>query len=153
VTAEGSEPISAGDSRAQDDQAVDLDEPAGEREFFNYPGPLFSALISPSSVVMKVNAERGFRCVLRDKSRRTIEQGAEIRWTTREGLGRLSAQSGEIVRFTAPQEPGLCILEAVASQGNTVIRAEATITVSESLMERETGPGDKVGKGLEENLR
>lgn len=47
----------------------------------------------------------------------------------REGLGKLSAQTGEIVTFTAPQEPGLCILEAVAAQGDTVIRAEATITV------------------------
>ena len=66
----------------------------------------------------------------------------------REGLGKLSAQTGEIVTFTAPQEPGLCILEAVAAQGDTVIRAEATITVSESLMERETGPGDRAGRGL-----
>ena len=137
--ADGSEPVGAGAAS---------EEPPGEREFFNYPGPLFSALISPSSVVMKVNAERGFRCVLRDKSRRTIEQGVEVRWKVREGSGTLSAESGEIVTFTAPREPELCILETVASQGDTVIRAQATITVSESLMEREPGPGDRAGKGL-----
>ena len=148
-TPEGSEPLNApADGGVHGDLAQEREEPAGEREFFNYPGPLFSALVSPSSVVMKVNAERGFRCILRDKSRRTIEQGVEIRWKMKEGLGTLSAETGEIVTFTAPQEPGLCVLEAVAAQGETVIHAEATITVSESLMERETGPGDRAGKGL-----
>ena len=95
-----------------DDQAQDELEPA--REFFNCPGPLFSALISPSA----------------------------------EGLGTLSAETGESVTFTAPAEPGLCILEAVAAQGDTVMHAGATVTVSESLMEREAGPGDRAGKGL-----
>ena len=78
----------------------------GEREFFNYPGPLFSARIAPASVVMKVNTERGFRCVLRDKSRRAIEQGVDIQWRIKEGAGALSAQGGEIVTFTAPQGAG-----------------------------------------------
>ncbi len=138
-TADGSGPIGA---------PGDASDHAQEREFFNYPGPLFSALISPSSVVMKVNADRGFRCILRDKRRRTIEQGVEIRWRMKEGLGTLSAETGEMITFTAPQEPGLCVLEANAAQGDIVLHAEAAITVSQSLMERETGPGDKAGKGL-----
>ncbi|HTU03834.1 MAG TPA: ATP-binding protein, partial [Candidatus Sulfotelmatobacter sp.] len=46
----------------------DAEAPEAEREFFNYPGPLFGAVIVPSSVVMKVNSERGFRCIPRDKS-------------------------------------------------------------------------------------
>jgi hypothetical protein len=148
-TADGGEPIgAAGEVGAPADYAQAREEPAGEREFFNYPGPLFSAHISPSSVVMKVNTERGFRCVLRDKSRRTIEQGVEIRWRMKEGSGALSAEAGEIVTFIAPQEPGLCILEAVATQGDIVLHAEATITVSESLMERDAVAGDRAGRGL-----
>jgi hypothetical protein len=123
-------------------------EPTGEREFFNYPGPLFSALISPASVVVKVNADRGFRCVARDRSRRAIEEGIDIRWTIKEGAGRLSGETGEIVTFTAPPEPGLCVLEAVARQGDVLIPAQAIITVSETLIEREIGTGDKGGKGL-----
>lgn len=79
--------------------------PGEEREFFNYPGPLFSAVVSPASVVVKVGAERGFRCLSRDKSRRPIEEGI-------------------------------------------VIRAKATITVSETLIERDASPGEKGGKGL-----
>jgi len=65
-----------------------------------------------------------------------------------EGQGRLSAESGEIVTFTAPEEPGLCILEAVATQGNLVENARATITVSETLIERDMSPGEKGSKGL-----
>ena len=146
-SADGSGPLNAsGDESVDGSQAPEA--PEGEREFFNYPGPLYSALISPSSVVMKVNTERGFRCVLRDKSRRAIEQGVEIRWRMKEGPGTLSAETGEIVTFTAPQEPGLCILDATAVQGEITLHAQATITVSESLMERGGGPGDRPGKGL-----
>jgi hypothetical protein len=144
-TADGAEPLGV---TGEGGAPADYKEPAGGREFFNYPGPLFSAHISPSSVVMKVNTPRGFRCVLRDKRRRPIEQGVEIRWRMKEGTGALSADTGEIVTFTAPQEPGLCMLEVMAMQGDVVLHAEATITVSESLMEREAVGGDRAGKGL-----
>jgi hypothetical protein len=145
---DGSAPLNAPGDVGVSGDAQERGEPAAEREFFSYPGPLFSAVISPSSLVMKVKAERGFRCIARDKSRRAIEEGVEIRWKIKEGEGRLSAESGEIVAFTAPSEPGICVLEAAAAQGNIVIRAEAIITVSETLIERDTGPGDKGGKGL-----
>ncbi len=119
-----------------------------EREFYNYPGPLYSALISPASAVMKVGTERGFRCVGRDRIRRPIEEGLTVRWRIAEGEGRLSAESGEIVSLTAPAEPGLCILEATASQGEIVTRTQAVVTVSETLIERGEGAGEKGGKGL-----
>ncbi len=137
-----------GDSGVSSDAELEREEPAAEREFFNYPGPLFSAVISPASVVMKVSAGRGFRCIARDKSRRAIEDGVEIQWKIKEGEGQLSTESGEIVTFTAPAEPGLCVLEAAATQGNIVIRTEAIVTVSETLIERDPGSGDKGGKGL-----
>jgi hypothetical protein len=117
-----------------------------EREFFQFPGPLHSALISPSSAVLRVNAERGFRCIARDKSRRPIEEGVEIRWRISEGAGRLSPESGEIISFTAPPEPGLTILQAEARQGEVLRAAEAVVTVSETLLEKAPGAGS--GKGL-----
>jgi hypothetical protein len=137
-----------GGTGAGSDSVREPAQSAGEREFFSYPGPLFNAIISPASVVMKVNAERGFRCTARDKSRRVIEEGVEIRWRISEGDGRLSTENGEIVSFTAPKEPGLCFLEATAAQGNVVASAQATVTVSETLIERDSGLGDKGSKGL-----
>ena len=146
---EGAEPRPATDRGGADrDFAQEAAEPAGEKEFFDYPGPLFGAVISPSSVVMKVSTERGFRCIPRDKSRRAIDRGVDIRWKIKEGDGTLSTENAEIVTFTSPAEPGLCILEAVAAQGDIVIRSEAIVTVSETLVERDAGTGEKGGKGL-----
>jgi len=126
----------------------DAEASGAEREFFSYPGPLFGAIMVPSSVVMRVSSERGFRCIARDKSRRILEEGVEIRWTIREGEGRLSVSSGEITSFTAPAEPGLTVLEATVTQGETVVSARAMVTVSEELVERDPGTGEKPGKGL-----
>jgi hypothetical protein len=96
--------------------------------------------------LLRVNAERGFRCIARDRSRRPIEEGLQIRWRLREGAGRLSADAGEIVSFTAPSEPGLVVLEAEAVQGDIVRTGEAAVTVTETLVEKNTaGSG---GKGL-----
>ncbi len=135
-------------ARAERDAEVPGEAPDAEREFFSYPGPLFGAIIQPSSVVMKVNSERGFRCIPRDKSRRALDEGVEILWTIRDGEGRLSAESGEITSFVAPSEPGLTELEATVTQGETVVSARAIVTVSEELVERDLGAGEKPGKGL-----
>ena len=123
-------------------------EDASKRGFFSFPGPLFGAIIVPASVVMKVGSEKGFRCIARDKSRRTIESGVEIRWSLREGEGRISHDGSEIVTFTAPEEPGLSILEATVTQDTIAVTAQSLITISETLIDREPGAGDSRGKGL-----
>ncbi len=130
------------------ENAQSADEAAPDREFFNYPGPLFTAIISPSSVVMRVGAERGFRCIPRDKSRRTIEENVSINWSIREGGGALSAVSGEIVSFKAPDEPGLVMIEAAAMQGDITVLTQATVTVSETLVEKALNGHEGPAKGL-----
>ncbi len=148
-TEEAVDPLATGAAAAGSPAAMaDAGERREEREFYSYPGPLFSAIVSPSSAVMKVGTERGFRCIARDRTRRLIEEGLTVRWRIAEGEGRLSADSGEIVTFTAPQEPGLCILEATVTQGDAVLSARAVVTVSETLIDRGEGAGEKGGKGL-----
>ncbi len=122
--------------------------PAPSRDFFAYPGPLFGAVISPSSAVVKVKTERGFRCIARDRSRRPVEEGVEIRWAIVEGDGTLSDDSGEIATFTAPEEPGLTVIEARVTQGDVAVTARALVTSAESLMEKEPGDGEGGAKGL-----
>ncbi len=123
-------------------------EHIAEREFFDFPGPLYGVVISPASVVVRVKKERAFRCIARDKERRAIDESIEVAWTVKEGAGSLSSVAGEIVTFTAPEEPGLTILEATVRQADVAVSAQARITVSETLMEREPGTGDARGKGL-----
>ena len=72
----------------------------------------------------------------------------QIAWRVVEGEGRLSVETGEITTFTAPDEPGLCVLEATATQGDLAASARAIITVSETLIEREPGAADIRGRGL-----
>ena len=50
-------------------------EPAEEREFYEFPGPLYAARISPASAILAVGSDRSFRCVARDKQRRAVEEG------------------------------------------------------------------------------
>jgi hypothetical protein len=119
-----------------------------EREFFNFPGSLFSAAISPASVVMKVRTERTFRCLARDKSRRTIDEGVDISWAVKEGFGFLSSTAAEIVTYTAPEEPGMTVLEVLVRQADVTVTAEARITISETLIEKEPRIGEGRGKGL-----
>jgi hypothetical protein len=123
-------------------------EVASDRAFFEYPGPLYQAVISPASAVMKVGAELGFRCIPRDKRRRTIEEGVAVGWSIREGEGQLSALTGEIVAFRAPAEPGLTILQVRAEQGQISCTAESRVTITETLLEKEPEEGSGRGRGL-----
>jgi hypothetical protein len=133
-------------------QAADEGEegPAGaEREFYEFPGPLYSARVSPASAIIGVGTDRTFRCVARDKQRRAVEEGLSFRWRLKEGEGSLDNPEREIVTFRAPAEPGLTILEVTAAQGEASCSAEAVITVTDSLLPREArDDGAQPAKGL-----
>jgi hypothetical protein len=97
---------------------------------------------------MKVNTQRSFRCIPRDRARRTVEENVTIRWHIQEGSGSLDKEEGEIVVFTAPLEPGLFVLVATASQGETACEAKAAITVSESLVDKDVGGDKGLSRGI-----
>ncbi|MBN1835076.1 MAG: ATP-binding protein [Spirochaetales bacterium] len=125
-----------------------------DREFYEFPGPLYSAVISPASAILRVGAERSFRCIPRDHRRRTVEERLSFQWRVLDGLGSIDDPSKEIINFTAPEEPGLTILEVrvVQAQGEgqaeLACTAEAIVTVTDSLLPREGGDGPQGGKGL-----
>ena len=77
--------------------AGDDDETTPPQEFFEIPGPLFSARISPASSVVKVGASRSLRAVCRDRSGRQVDQGVVFAWTLVEGGGHLDDPNAEIV--------------------------------------------------------
>lgn len=148
TTPAGTPSDEAADSIASDDESVGSDAAAKVRDFFEFPGPLYGALVSPASTVVRARSEAAFRCIARDKSRRVIDEGVEVSWRVVDGDGQLSAATGEIITFTAPEEPGLCSIEATATQGELAASARAVITVSETLVEREPGTGESHGRGL-----
>ncbi|MBN2323600.1 MAG: ATP-binding protein [Spirochaetes bacterium] len=123
-------------------------EPADRAAFYESAGPLFSAVISPASCVVKVGTTRNFRCIPRDRSRRTVERELQIRWEIKEGEGAIDKTEGEFVTFTATQEPGMVILVATVSQGEVTCTAESIITVTDSLLDKIGQDGKGSGRGI-----
>lgn len=117
------------------------------REFYEHPGPLYSAVISPATCTMRVGTERIFHLIPRDRSRRTVEAGLQYEWSIVEGEGALADTSGAIARFTAPAEPGHTVVRATVRQGPTSCTADSIVTVTDSLLEREelAAQGDRKG--------
>jgi hypothetical protein len=118
------------------------------REFYEYPGPLYKATISPASCIVGVGQEKSLRCLARDSRGRTVEDGLSFSWVIVDGEGTLSGNDREIVSFIAPEEPGLVQIECTARQGEVRCKAEGVITVTESLIEQEEQPGKEPSKGL-----
>lgn len=147
-------PIS-GENREEADQSAANSEPVipGEDDdntsklFFEYAGPLFSALISPKSSVVSVDRQKKYRVVCRDRSHRTVFENLEYHWEITDGEGQLKENNHESVVFTAPAEPCLTTLQVVVKQEDTVCTDEALITVTDSLMDPLSKTGKK-NKGL-----
>ena len=109
--------------------------------FFEIAGPLHSARVSPASSVVKVGASRSLRALCRDRSGRQVETNVVFAWHVLEGGGALDDPHAEIVRFEAPDEPGLVTVKLVATQGDVVCEAKALVTVTDSLVpSRDDGP-------------
>ena len=118
-----------------------------QRQFFEYAGPLFSVVISPTSSVIEVGGSRALRAIARDRARRPVEQDLTYAWRILEGEGMLDPIDGEIATFRAASEPGLARIEVIATQDDVICKAEAQITVTASLVSK-TDSGDSTYQGL-----
>jgi hypothetical protein len=149
-TAAPSEP---GEGSPADDRAIVIEtadhQEAAEtqRQFFEFAGPLFSVMISPTSSVIEVGGSRALRAIARDRARRPVEHDLAYAWALLEGDGTLDPASGEMATFRAAAEPGLARVEVTVAQGDVVCKAEAQITVAASLLPKASG-GDSSYQGL-----
>ncbi len=142
-----------GESSQAEEQAIAIEAGADteisepQRQFFEFAGPLFSVVVSPTSSVVEVGGSRALRAVARDRARRPVDQDLTHAWRILEGEGTLESTDGEIVTFRAANEPGLVRVEVVVTQGDVVCRAEAQVTVTASLVSK-TDSGDSTYQGL-----
>jgi hypothetical protein len=143
----------AGETSNQDDPGAmagapepEQSEPA-QRQFFEYAGPLHSAVISPAACTVAVNQTRRFRALPRDRSRRRVVQDLVFGWQIVEGGGTLSSISDQEVVFQAPSSPGLVRLSVTVSQHDVSCAAEALVTVADSL-EEVISPAAASARGL-----
>ncbi len=120
------------EGRPQNDSGTE--EPSGQKQFFEYAGPLFSVCISPASSVIAVGTRKNLRAIARDRSKRSVEESLVFEWKIMEGEGELETAAGEIVTFKAPQEPGLTRLQVTVKQAEIVCSAEGLVTVTQTLI-------------------
>jgi hypothetical protein len=109
-------------------------EANGQKQFFEFAGPLFSVRISPASSVLAVGAMKNLRAIARDRSRRPVENDLTFQWRISEGEGEIENPAGEIATFKGPPEPGLSKVEVTVRQGEIICSAEALITVTETIL-------------------
>jgi len=128
------------ENKRESDNAEALPEPddndTSQKQFFEYAGPLFSALISPKSSIVSVDKRKKCRVVCRDRSRRVVLENLEYQWEITEGGGQLQGDNTESVIFIAPPEPCLTSLSVIVRQKDTECRDEALITVTDSLLDQ-----------------
>jgi hypothetical protein len=127
-----------GDTAAQD-EITDLGvaEPTsseqGQRQFFDYAGPLWGVVVSPAASTVPVNERRRFRVLPRDRSRRRVTDELAFAWEIVEGEGSIDNTVDQEVEFTAPAMPGLVRLRVIVTQREVECSAEALVTVTDSL--------------------
>ena len=120
--------------------------PAGEKNFFDFAGPLFSAIISPSSTVIPINTTKTFQLKARDKKRTPIEDGIDIRWDQKSELGTFSSNTGEIIEFKAGNIPGVEEIIAYVTENDKTVECSAVITITGELFGKEEGEGVESNK-------
>jgi hypothetical protein len=104
-----------------------------QRQFFDVAGPLFSVVVSPAASNTALNDRRNFRALPRDRSRRRVTEDLAFVWEILEGGGSLSAHTDQEIEFQAPATPGLTRLRVTVNQRDAIAKAEALITVTDSL--------------------
>jgi len=105
----------------------------GQRQFFEYAGPLFSVVISPAASTTPVNERRRFRALPRDRARRRVAEDLAFAWEIPEGAGSLVGAADQEVEYVAPATPGLARLKVSVSQREVSCSAEALVTIADSL--------------------
>jgi hypothetical protein len=142
-----------GEAAQAEEQAISMEPGSGpevsepQRQFFEYAGPLFSVVISPTSSIIEVGGSRALHAIARDRARRPVERDLTFVWSVLEGEGTLEPVNAEFATFRATSEPGLARVEVLVTQGEVVCSAGAQITVTASLVSR-TGSGDFAYQGL-----
>ena len=112
-------------------------ENSRQKQFFEYAGPLQSVRVVPAMCTLAVGASRTLRALARDANRRPIESGVEFAWRMLDGAGQIVNAQAEFVTFSAPEEPCLVRLGVSARQGETLCKAEALVTVTDTFLPEE----------------
>ena len=130
-----------------------------QKEFFDIPGPLHSASISPAKTIVPVGVTKKLSVIAKDRKGTRLDSGFSAFWEITDGEGEIDDPGGIFVRYTAPQEPCVTNIGCIVRQDETEVFAETLVTVTAELGEQSDGMdgtgadgagtgGDRRKKGL-----
>jgi hypothetical protein len=125
-----------------------LEKEEAQKNFFDYAGPLHKLMVSPASSVIGVGERKRLKAVARDRAGRSIDAGLEFEWRVLEGGGTLEGIDSAFAEYLAPEEPCVATVELRVRQGETLLAANALVTVTAELLKRPGGAGSASRRGL-----
>jgi hypothetical protein len=125
-----------------------IENEEAQKSFFDYAGPLYKLMISPASSVIGVGERKKLKAVARDRAGRSIDAGLEFEWRVLEGGGSLEGMDSTFAEYIAPAEPCVAAVELRVRQGETLLVANALVTVTAELVKRPGGAGSASRRGL-----
>ncbi len=131
-----------------EDEKIEEKESPGQKQFFEFSGPLANARIQPASTLVEVGKNKSFRAIGLDRPRRVVEEKLTFVWSITQGAGSLDKSDGEIVVFQAPQEPGISRLKVSIQQNDIVCEAGAVVTIVDNLIKPAASDAPEFAKGL-----
>lgn len=131
-------------------EAADETDAEEQKEFFDIPGPLYTAALAPAKTVVPVGGTKRFSVTAKDRKGTRLDAGFSALWELTDGQGTLDTTSGLYVQYTAPDEPCVTTLGCIVTQDETEVLAESLITVTAELEDGAgTGlSGDRHRRGL-----
>lgn len=123
---------------------------SSQKEFFEFPGPLFKAAVSPAKALVPVGEKKRFSAVAKDKKGVRLDSGFTLAWEITEGEGSIDDRSGFFIEYTAPEEPCVTSIGCIVTQEETEVLCEAPVTVTAELGDQTAGSSsaDRRKKGL-----
>lgn len=125
-----------------------IEKEDAQKSFFDYAGPLHKLMVSPASSVIGVGERKKLKAVARDRSGRVVDTGVGFAWSVLEGGGGIEGVDSAYSEYVAPEEPCVATVELRATQGETLLVANALITVTAELIKRPGGSGSASRRGL-----
>ena len=112
---------------------------SSQKEFFDIPGSLFKAAVSPAKTVVPVGEKKRFSVVAKDKKGVRLDSGFSTSWEITDGQGSIDDSSGIFITYTAPEEPCVTSIGCIVTQGETEVLCEALVTVTAELGDQTSG--------------
>ncbi|MEK6796728.1 MAG: ATP-binding protein [Spirochaetota bacterium] len=116
-----------------------------QKKFFEHPGPLYKAAVSPRRAIIRVGETKSLSVRAYDRKGIAVDSDLSFLWKITDGGGTIDNTIASNIVYSAANEPGITTIQASVAQAGVSVTAEALVTVTDSIIEK---AGDASKKGL-----